>query len=368
MPKGKKNAGSPARQPAADIPRVAIACQGGGSHAAFGAGIIHRLLDDYGGKFHLTAISGTSGGAINAVLTWSGLVQGGPDGAAEAQRRLRGFWQDLGAREWGDVMRNSWGQLLLSLPFTWEVSPYVWDLGAREDMTKLLKRWAKLEDMPAARELLNKPYLFVGATDILNGHSVAIRGDGAVITRSKLARKPEPEPFGYDDVIASIAIPPLYKDVPRRGTTFWDGLFSVNPPIYALTNTEPKPNEIWIIQINPQRAAKAPKTMGAIMDRRNELSGNVSLNKELEMIEAINRMLQSGDLSRGGYEQITLRVIGVEDTDADELSYASKFDRDPALLNQLFQLGSAEAPRFFKQESLRSEYLQRLRRSARPER
>src|SRR3954469_7176881 len=44
-----------------------------------------------------------------------------------------------------------------------------------------------------------------------------------------------PEPFDYDDVIASLAIPPLYKDVERRGTTLWDGLFSVNPPIYALT-------------------------------------------------------------------------------------------------------------------------------------
>jgi hypothetical protein len=33
--------------------------------------------------------------------------------------------------------------MILSLPFTWEVSPYVWDLGAREEMTARLKRWAK---------------------------------------------------------------------------------------------------------------------------------------------------------------------------------------------------------------------------------
>ena len=64
----------------AHLPRVAIACQGGGSHAAFGAGIMHRLLDDHGRKFHLSALSGTSGGAVNAVLTWSGLIQGGPAG------------------------------------------------------------------------------------------------------------------------------------------------------------------------------------------------------------------------------------------------------------------------------------------------
>src|SRR3954452_286487 len=90
----------------AHVPRVAIACQGGGSHAVFGAGIMHRLLDDHGRKFHLSALSGNSGGADNAVLTWSGLIQGGP---AEAQSRLRGMWDDLGARERADVVRNGWG-------------------------------------------------------------------------------------------------------------------------------------------------------------------------------------------------------------------------------------------------------------------
>jgi NTE family protein len=32
-------------------PLVAIACQGGGSHAAFGAGVIDRLLEDHGRRF-----------------------------------------------------------------------------------------------------------------------------------------------------------------------------------------------------------------------------------------------------------------------------------------------------------------------------
>src|SRR5215207_2010482 len=52
------------------------------------------------------------------------------------------------AREPTDVVRNWWGQMILSLPFTWEVSPYVWDLGAREEMTARLKRWANLEALP----------------------------------------------------------------------------------------------------------------------------------------------------------------------------------------------------------------------------
>ena len=124
---------------------IAIACQGGGSHAAFGAGVIHRLLDDHGRQFQLLALSGTSGGAINVVLTWSGLIQGGKErGPAEAQRRLKGMWDDLAATTPADFLGNLWGQFVLNLPFTWEVSPYAWDLGACEEMVSRLKRWANL--------------------------------------------------------------------------------------------------------------------------------------------------------------------------------------------------------------------------------
>ena len=45
--------------------RVAIACQGGGSHAAFAAGVLQRLLGpELRGRFRLLGLSGTSGGAI----------------------------------------------------------------------------------------------------------------------------------------------------------------------------------------------------------------------------------------------------------------------------------------------------------------
>ena len=66
-------------------PRIAIACQGGGSHAAFGAGVLRRLLaPDYRGRFELAALSGTSGGAMCAALVWAGLIRlgGGPGSLA----------------------------------------------------------------------------------------------------------------------------------------------------------------------------------------------------------------------------------------------------------------------------------------------
>jgi NTE family protein len=71
---------------------VGIACQGGGSHTAFTAGALQRVLD--AGQ-RVTALSGTSGGAVCALLTWVGLQSGGP---AEASQLLERFKLGLRGR------------------------------------------------------------------------------------------------------------------------------------------------------------------------------------------------------------------------------------------------------------------------------
>ena len=72
-------------------PKIAIACQGGGSHAAFAAGVLSGLLAPrFRDRYQLIALSGTSGGAMCATLVWSGLV---PSGAGEAGRRQMAFWR-----------------------------------------------------------------------------------------------------------------------------------------------------------------------------------------------------------------------------------------------------------------------------------
>lgn len=72
---------------------VAIACQGGGSHTAFTAGVLEVLLDDFPAECNLVGLSGTSGGAACASLAWYGLV------ASETipGKLLEGFWNDLAA-------------------------------------------------------------------------------------------------------------------------------------------------------------------------------------------------------------------------------------------------------------------------------
>ncbi len=66
--------------------RVAIACQGGGSHTAFTAGTLKKLLEDKGEEGHeyqIVALSGTFGGSICALLAWYGLLMNDTNKAVE---------------------------------------------------------------------------------------------------------------------------------------------------------------------------------------------------------------------------------------------------------------------------------------------
>ncbi|MCB1471129.1 MAG: patatin-like phospholipase family protein, partial [Rhizobiaceae bacterium] len=69
---------------------VNLALQGGGSHGAFTWGVLDRMFED--GRIWIEAISGTSAGAMNAVVASQGMYDNGGDGArAELER----FWREI---------------------------------------------------------------------------------------------------------------------------------------------------------------------------------------------------------------------------------------------------------------------------------
>jgi len=70
--------------------KLSLALQGGGAHGAFTWGVIDRLLED--GRISIAGITGTSAGAMNAVVLAHGLIGGEPQAAREA---LTQFWKDV---------------------------------------------------------------------------------------------------------------------------------------------------------------------------------------------------------------------------------------------------------------------------------
>lgn len=84
--------------------RVAIACQGGGSHAAFTAGMLARLLPDLPDSYTVTGFSGTSGGAVCVTAAWYGSVSD----AHEPDELLEAIWTDIAASDFVDQWVNEW--------------------------------------------------------------------------------------------------------------------------------------------------------------------------------------------------------------------------------------------------------------------
>jgi NTE family protein len=320
----------PAPPPAAR--RVAIACQGGGSHTAFTAGVLGRLLSaDELADRTVVGLSGTSGGGICALLAWAALRAGDRRGAAAL---LEGFWADNSAREPLDRIVNAGlvsAAVLQDLGLLATITPYALPETGTAQFRDMLARHVDFDriDVDADRE---HPMLLLGAVDVVSGQFRAFNSHHDRIT---------PE-----TVIASAAIPNLFRAVHTDGGVYWDGLFSQNPPVRDLLETEP--DELWVIQINPQTVDREPRTLTEISDRRNELAGNLSLYQELGFIETIDRLLAEGRLRDGdGYKQVTVRVIEMpRHALSRHLGPASKLNRDPAFLRGLMTEGAAQADRF----------------------
>jgi NTE family protein len=314
----------------AGLPRVAIALQGGGSHAAFSAGVLaHLLSSERRHQFRLVALSGTSGGAMCASLVWRGLVSGGPEQACE---RLLGFWRELAADDPADAIANFWNTWFARLPVTVDVSTYLAEPLAEPVLRTLLRTHLDLGGLPPEARLA-APKLFIGATDVLNGERVIFEG----------------QCLDYDQVIASAAVPPLFRAVNVAGRLCWDGIFTSNPPVREfLTDVEHSPDEIWVVQINPNRRTREPRSIREIKDRSNELSGNLSLSQELHFVDTINKLVSSHESLRGKYKHVRLRVVELDD---ETLDLPSKLDRGSALIERLIAAGRERAEAFFDESS-----------------
>lgn len=328
---------------------VAIACQGGGTHTAFTAGALRAILRQLDpARYTIVGLSGTSGGAINALIAWYGLLIGDRQKAAQI---LLDFWNDTAAKTIPDAVTNEWFLTTLRLAdlgFMPQVSPYAVPQVARHFLKDLLERHIPFDQLPS---LLTprSPQLLVGAVNEVTGEFKVF--SGARIT--------------VDKILASAAVPNIFRTVHIRDEIdagdYWDGLFSQNPPVRDFVsipaNAADKPDEIWVVRINPERDVHEPRTVVEIATRRNSLSGNLSLNQELDFIRKVNEWVAQGVLPAARFKIVAIREISL-DLSLDSIS---KWDRSPALLRRLITHGEERAEQII--DSLMSPAAPNLHRS-----
>jgi NTE family protein len=313
--------------------RIAIACQGGGSHTAYTAGVLQAVLPSIEASEHeLVGISGTSGGAMTAATAWYGLQTGGADRAVEL---LDTLWTDLAAShpvERGmnqatitTAMLENWGA---PLP---QVSPYQMPLSkiGKEMIGDTLRDVIDFDELPALVGP-ETPSLVIGSVDVTNGEFVTFVDDE--VTESAL--------------LASAAIPTLFEAVEIDDRQFLDGLLSKNPPVedFIGDSRDQKPDELWVVQVNPDERDAEPQTMFDIEDRRNELAGNLSMTQQLEFIETVNEWIRTGVIDSPDFKEITIRSKQLRlQTDLD---HVSKLDRDASFISDLQTTGQNRAEQF----------------------
>lgn len=384
---------------ASDLKRVAIACQGGGIHAAFAVGVLTEILADLERKrFDLIGISGTSAGALCALMVWYGLAKknGKTGSPREASKRLTDFWKIFAADNTPEKLLNlatysaykfreiEAPRLGLAAPvfrlnprgaITQAVTAALPLLGVRReyfDLETLLKE-ACPEFEGIQWDDLNTR-LLVGATDVLNGIEAVFDSQSHMSHDNQFHRRGKveiPEPIwrkrlklSLNGIAASGSLPELRQGEQIDGRCYWDGLYSLNPPIREFwedVNKGSMPNEIWVIRINPQQMKYEPQSHAEIEDRQNELMGNLALNKELDFIAHMNMLLkyENRRLNRKAgdapgffgevYEPVTIRTIKMTAETAARLRYSTKFDRSRRRIEELRTEGRAVAREWLNQ-------------------
>lgn len=344
--------------------RIAIACQGGGSQTAFTAGVLKAFFDNrIEEKQKIVGLSGTSGGAVCAALAWEALLRG--DGSAS--ERLFAFWRANGTRSMVEEIFNrsqvGWAELVDHgfLP-SYNMSPS--SFSSRMMMAWLCAVMPRREfvdfrlllenhiDFAAFDGLtgLDSPVLLVGAVNVLEG-----------TFRKFNSRKGE---ISVDAIMASAAVPSLFPAVKIGEDAYWDGMFSDNPPTDELLDPgivgeENIPQEIWVIRINPRRWSTVPVTPAAIIDRRNEVVGNLSLHRDLQAIGQMGRRMgargkKSGIAegpARTGAEgpAVAVREVEMSERLQERLDYASKLNRDAGFIGMLIRDGEAQGRKFLEE-------------------
>jgi NTE family protein len=325
---------------------IVLACQGGGSHTAFTSGVLRELLRR---DLDIRALSGTSGGAVCAYLAWTGLLQGGPAGRELGIARLTEFWEGLKPH---GLLETLTANLTVDavraagrFGFMVEVSPYLNPFEPGRELRALIDETVP-PPLPAPSPTAVR--LLVSAADVNTGEFRIFRShpDGRVCA----------DEITSTTLLASAAVPTVFRAVHLEQHRYWDGLFAQNPPVRDLPDAARNegtdglpPAEVWVITINPFTHRGEPRAVDDIRDRRNELAANISFAQEVQFIGKINELVRLGRLAgpaKAKYAPIRIRAITMADEVGARLDYESKLSRDPALIDLLTEHGLARAREF----------------------
>jgi len=312
--------------------KILLALQGGGSHGALTWGVIDRLLETP--RFEICAVSGTSAGAMNAAMLAQGLAEGG---AEHATALLGQYWDEVAQLGFFSPFRRTPRARFLGSWALDQNPAYLW-----YDM--MSRFWSPyqmnpLDHNPLRRilddrldlDLLNSdaaPRLYLTATNVRTGQP-------RIFTQPDLT---------IDTILASAALPTLFRAVEIEGDPYWDGGYTGNPALFPLVRDFPGADLI-LVQTNPFERNGTPRTAHDIANRMNEITFNAALLKELRAAQHLREKFGTGSAMR-------LHRVLCDDI-LNDFAPSSKLNVEAAYLSHLHDSGYARADRFLTEDGPR---------------
>lgn len=309
---------------------IGLALQGGGAHGAFTWGVLDLLLET--GRFDITAISGTSAGAMNAIALAHGWRLGGAAGARDALSR---FWTAVGSSvpfellTAGDATRPGFNAAARALMhWTRLLSPYQFNPMGTNPLREVLAEQIDFDGLRHASPIK----LFIAATHANTG-------------RLRLFSSHE---LSIDAALASACLPTMHHAVMIDGEPYWDGGYSANPALFPLARCGV--DELVIVSLTPLHYTHTPRTADEIQARALEFAFNATFLREARMLaescaEARNSAWPLVGRLERRLRRLHLHLIDAHD-DLSELAGETRLIAHLPFFENLRNLGRARAQRW----------------------
>ncbi|HCY16869.1 MAG: esterase [Curvibacter sp. GWA2_64_110] len=244
--------------------RINLALQGGGAHGAFTWGVLDTLLRDT--RLQFEGLSGSSAGAMNAVVLAEGWRKGGREGARQA---LAAFWDSVAQH----------------MPWPWLTQGQGEDIGL-SPAARLLASWAGYFSPAQLNPLALNPLrnLLLAQVDFaqLRTHCPFRLFIGTTQASSGKLRLFREHELTVDMLLASACLPRIHHAVQIDGEPYWDGGYSANPAVFPLYY-DCSARDVLLVLLNPLRRPDTPRTVAEIETRIAELGFCANFMREMHM-------------------------------------------------------------------------------------
>jgi NTE family protein len=252
---------------------------------------------------------------MNAAALCSGLAGGG---RREARQALADLWRAVAL-----TSRPGWWRRRMIRTLMPRRNPV-------EDDHPLRPALASVLDLERVREAPDDPRLFVAMTRVLDGR---VR----IVPRAELS---------LDAVLASSAIPHVFPAVEVDGEPCWDGALAANPPIYPLIYAGGAP-DIVVVQLSGGVIDTVPYRLMPIINRMVTLGANLSLMRELRVIDFVTGLIDRGELDATRHQRLNMHLISLADGTPAERADVP-LDADWGVVRTLHQRGVRAADDFLR--------------------